>query len=323
MKTILVRPAVEILPSIIALSILLFPSAGKMLGADDPSPNPDAEIVIETKVVVMPASVRGKMLDLQKKLGINEPKDGGSISPLLMDSIKKPLEIPKSATGIIKQLETGTNGAMNLRADIGVDAVFTKTEYDATINALAESGCEIVSQPSITLKDGEEGKIKITRKFNYTATPQQGEKPPPSASPAQFNTQEVGEILSVKPTIFVGGIDLDIKTTAINPLGLLIGNGGEMTLVPVSTKKPRAKYVRPVFTTAGSELVNTSVSVWAEGQTVSITTVMLEMQAVANGANPEVERKTVQILITARVVKAKNNIEPSHSATGHSAPADR
>ena len=194
---------------------------------------------------------------------------------------------------------------MELHSQMGLLGVVTQAQCQALMRAFSQrAGCKVLSAPSITVKSGEEGKTGQMQKFTYPTEYQPEINSPSGFSPAQFQSREVGGTMDVKPTIGPDGetIDLEFTDGFTELLGFLVEKNGETTLAPLPKEASEPVYNKPVFITAGNG-AKISLSIW-DGQTVLIGGTKLEVQAGAGGGKPEFVRKTVLILLTARLVDA-------------------
>jgi hypothetical protein len=279
---------------IITAMILAAPAAAR---TDAQGAPPQAEQVeVETQIVEITQNAS------------DEPRKT-LLQPFATDTSLKPDENPGSDAGIIGQLTKGADGSLNLNSQMALLGVFTEAQHQAVMRAISQkAGCKVLSAPSITVKSGEEGTIAVTQKFSYPTEYQPAMDSPSGFSPAQFKSRDVGETEDVKATVGPDGETIDFETTGESTglLGFLVEKNGDTTLEPLPKEATEPVYDKPVFCTTGNGK-KIDISIW-DGQTVLISGTKLEMQAGADGGKPEIARKSVLMLITAKLVNADKSL---------------
>ena len=226
--------------------------------ADSPSAPPDMQAAATTPAPVASGSAsndRGNLMTVKsilievdekrwEKLCAENPafKDLAGKWDAEADGNKYLEELDKE-TGGTDDGGTGITLPMNVLGAISSD-LFAKI-----MKALkAEKSANLLSDPSVTMKNGERGTIEVIREFRYPSAYQPDAKNPAGAVPTQFTTKNIGLTLEVQPKMEKNGsISLDFSPQITALVGFIQVNGGKKTLHPGVPTSGRLD--QPVFST--------------------------------------------------------------------------
>lgn len=185
-------------------------------------------------------------------------------------------------------------------AALAIAGIFTNPQFQVVLRALnQQKGVDLVSAPKVTTKSGQRATVQIVREFRYpsefdlpqvTQTPGSIYTPATPTSPTAFETQPVGIVLEVEPTVGPDGytIDLILSPRVVEFDGFINYGSPINTVVSVIPSVPGTVPVipsvsglftvtqniinQPVFSTRE---VTTEVTVY-DGQTVVLGGLMRE-----------------------------------------------